>query len=148
MKKLLIAIALITLTASASFGQKKTNGDDQTLMKMEQEMSDAVTKGDTAVLDKYIAENASLTDPGGMMSNKAQFIAMLKSGDLKIQSTKIEDMKVQMFDNTAVVTYRTADKGTFKGTDITGNYRWTDVFVKSNGKWRLVAGHGTPIMQQ
>lgn len=144
MKNILIAIAFVLLLSATGFGQSA----EQTLMKMEQEMADAVAKGDMTVMDKYVAENATLTDPGGIVSTKAQLKAIFKSGDLKIQSSKIEGMKVQMFGNTAVVTYRTTDKGTFKGRDISGNYQWTDVFVKMNGKWQLVAGQGTPIMEQ
>ncbi len=146
MKKLYIAIAFMTLFGSLGYGQKMTA--EQTLMKMEQEMTDAVIKGDMTVYDKYAADNAVFTDPGGVLTNKAQSIAMFKAGDLKIESSKIEGMKVQMFGNTAVVTYRTTDKGMYKGRDISGQYSWTDVFVKMGGKWKLVAGQGTPIMKQ
>ncbi len=146
MKKLFIAIAFMMLFGSLAYGQKMTV--EQTLVKMEQEMADAVVKSDTSVFDKYAADNAVFTDPGGMLANKAQVIAMFKAGDLKIESSKIEDMKVQMFGNTAVVTYRTTDKGMYKGKDISGQYSWTDVFVKMGGKWKLVAGQGTPIMKQ
>jgi ketosteroid isomerase-like protein len=121
---------------------------EQTLMKMEQEIADAIVKSDTSVFDKYVADNGTFTDPGGMLMSKAQTMAMFKSGDLKLESIKIEGMKVQMFGNTAVVTYTTMDKGMYKDKDISGQYRWTDVFVKMSGKWKLVAGQGTPIMQQ
>ena len=80
-----------------------------------------------------------------MVSTKAQNIADMKQGALKIESSKIEDMKVRVYGDTAVVTYATTDKGTYKGRDISGQYRWTDVFVKQNGKWQLVSGQGTPI---
>jgi ketosteroid isomerase-like protein len=147
MKKLFIAIALMTLFGSLTYGQKKMT-DEQTIMKMEQEMMDGVIKGDVSAYDKYVADSAVFTDPGGMLVNKAQSIAMFKAGDLKFESSKIDGMKVQMFGNTAVVTFTTTDKGTYKGRDISGQYRWTDVFVKMGGKWKLVAGQGTLIMQQ
>ncbi len=146
MKTLFIAITLMMLFGSLAYGQKKMTVE-QTLMKMEQEMTDAVVKGDISVFDKYAADNATFTDPGGMMSNKAQAIASFKSGDLKIESSKIDGMKVQMFGDTAIVTYGTTDKGMYKGRDISGQYRWTDVFVKMGGKWKMVASQGTPIMQ-
>ncbi len=145
MKKLFIAIAFMMLLGSLAYGQKKMTVE-QTIMKMEQEMADAVVKSDTSVFDKYSADNGSFTDPGGMLTTKAQTIALFKSGDLKIESSKIEGMKVQMFDNTAVVTYTTTDKGMFKGRDISGQYRWTDVFVKMGGKWKMIASQGTAIM--
>ncbi|MEO6588429.1 MAG: nuclear transport factor 2 family protein [Pyrinomonadaceae bacterium] len=147
MKKLFIAIALMTLFGSFAYGQKKMT-DEQTIMKMEQEMTDGVIKGDVSANDKYAADSAVFTDPGGMMMNKAQSMAMFKSGDLKIESSKIDGMKVQMFGDTAIATYTTMDKGMYKGRDISGQYRWTDVFVKMGGKWKLVAGQGTPIVQQ
>ncbi len=147
MKKLFVAIALMMVFGSLAYGQKKMTVEE-TIMKMEQEMTDAFIKGDTSVFEKYGADNATFTDPGGMMMNKAQTMAMFKSGDLKLESSKIDGMKVQMFGDTAVVTYTTMDKGMYKGRDISGQYRWTDVFVKMGGKWKLVAGQGTPIMQQ
>jgi ketosteroid isomerase-like protein len=147
MKKLFIAIALMTLFGSLTYGQKKMT-DEQTIMKMEQEMMDGVIKGDMSAYDKYAADNAVFTDPGGMLVTKAQTMAMFKAGDLKIESSKIDGMKVQMFGDTAIVTYTTTDKGAYKGRDISGQYRWTDVFVKTGGKWKMVAGQGTPIMQQ
>ncbi len=146
MKKLFVTMTLMMVFGSLGYGQKMTT--EQTLMKMEQEMAEAIVKGDTSVWDKYSTDNSVFTDPGGMLMTKAQSLAMFKSGDLKIESTKIDNMKVQMFGNTAVVTYTTVDKGTWKDRDISGEYRWTDVFVKTGGKWKLVAGQGTPIMKQ
>ncbi len=144
MKKLFIAITFMMLFGSLAYGQKMTV--EQSLMKMEQEISDAIVKGDTSVFDKYAADNAVLTDPGGMFMNKAQVIALFKSGDLKFESSKIDEMKVQMFGKTAIVTYRTTDKGSFKGKDISGQVRWTDTFVKMGSNWMMVASQGTPIM--
>ncbi|CAN5475145.1 MAG: nuclear transport factor 2 family protein [Pyrinomonadaceae bacterium] len=146
MKKLFVTMTLMMVFGSLGYGQKMTT--EQTLMKMEQEMADAIVKGDMSVYDKYSADNSVFTDPGGMMMTKAQSLAMFKSGDLKLESIKMDNMKVQMFGNTAVVTYTSMDKGTYKGRDISGEYRWTDVFVKTGGKWKLVAGQGTPIMKQ
>ena len=145
MKNLCLVIAIMMLFGSLAYGQKMTT--EQTLMKMEQEMADAIVKGDTSVWNKYSADNSVFTDPGGMMMNKAQSMAMFKSGDLKLESIKMDNMKVQMFGNTAVVTYTSMDKGTYKGKDISGEYRWTDVFAKVGGKWKLIAGQGTPVMK-
>src|SRR5215210_2512762 len=147
MKKITISIALILLVASLAFGQKKMTVE-QTLTKIEQDMSDAVVKGDTTVFDKYLDAQAAITDPGGMLLDKTRTIALFKSGDLKFESTKVDNVKVRLFGGTAIVTYRTTDKGTFKGQPINGQTQWTDTFVKTGGKWLVVATQGTPIMPQ
>lgn len=61
-------------------------------------------------------------------------------------SSKLEDIRVQVYGDAAVVTLRSIEKGTtYKGKDLSGHYRWTDVFVKRNGSWQMVATHGTRI---
>lgn len=144
MKTLFLAIALTTLFGSLAYGQKMTA--EKTIMKMEQEITDGLVKGDTTLFEKYTVAETAFTDPGGMLLSKSQLMAQFKSGDLKLESSKIEGMKVQMFGNTAVATYATTDKGMFKTRDISGRYRWTDVFVKIRGKWQMVASQGTPVM--
>lgn len=100
MKKLFIAISLMMLFCSLAYGQKKMTVE-QTIMNMEQEMTDAFMKGDMTVYEKYTTDTTTFTDPGGMLMNKAQLMAQFKSGDLKLESSKIDGMKVQMFDKTA-----------------------------------------------
>jgi ketosteroid isomerase-like protein len=153
--KSFLAVAVLTITAipiafaqTTDSGKKQSGSVEQTLMNAEQEIVDAVVKGDTSVLEKYLADDTIFTDPGGMVMDKAQFIADLKAGNLKLESSKLDDMKVHVHGNAAVVTYGTTDKGAYKGKDTSGNYRWTDVFVKRKGSWQLVAGQGTRVAQQ
>ena len=151
MKPIFVSVVVLTLTFSLASGQakdssKKQSGNvEQTLMRIEQELLDALLKNDVSANQKYLAETYVFTAPDGEVMDKARSIADLKSGDLKFESSKFEDMKVQVYGDTAIVTYATTDKGTYKGKDLSGRYRWTDVFIKRNGNWQLVAGHGAPI---
>jgi ketosteroid isomerase-like protein len=105
----------------------------------------AALKGDASANERYLADTFVFTGPDGTVENKAQAIADLKSGDLKLQSASLDGSKVQVYGDTAVVTYSSNDKGTYKGKDISGKTRWTDVFVNRNGRWQLVATHGTML---
>jgi hypothetical protein len=43
----------------------------------------------------------------------------------------------------AVVTGKLVERGHFKSADLTGTYRFTDVWAKRNGRWQLVRGQET-----
>lgn len=143
---ILLALATTTIAVAQTANTKQGGGNvEQTLMKIEQEMLDALLKGDPSAAKKHMADTFVFTAPDGDMQNKAQFLADVTSGNLKIEASTNSDMKVQSYDNAAVVTYRSKDKGSYKGKDISGDYRWTDFFVNKDGRWQLVAGHGTSL---
>ena len=67
----------------------------------------------------------------------------LKSGDVKFESIQMTDTRVQDFGDIAVVTGRLVEKAQDKNADISGTYRFTDVWAKRKGKWEHVAGQET-----
>jgi hypothetical protein len=95
--------------------------------------------------EQIFADDAVLTTPDGATHTKAQLLADVKSGALVLESSTISDMKVRVYGNAGVATYITTDKGKYKGQDISGRFRWTDVFVSRAGAWQIVAAQGTPI---
>ena len=153
MKRTLMIIALVTAastfaliqTGSVAGGQ---GGDEQTLMRIEQELTDAMLKGDASAVERHYADAFTFTTPDGETADKAQVVSSLKTGALKFEASKIDDMKVRVYGDTAVVTSRTTDKGSVNGVDVSGQYRWMDVFVRRGGRWQLVAAQGTRVAQQ
>jgi ketosteroid isomerase-like protein len=158
MKHIPLALALAMAATPLAYGQtpekkpappaasKSADASaEQTLMKMEHDAAAALIKRDAAAFGKIFADDAVLTTPDGMQQTKAQLLADVKSGSLVLESSDISDMKVRVHGDAAVVTYITTDKGRYKGQDISGRFRWTDVFVRHGGAWQLVASQGTPI---
>ena len=157
MKRIVSVVVFVVAAASMVFAQaadtrKPSAGTgtpaqdtEATLLKMERDAAAALTKRDVAGFSAIFAADAILTGPDGAVQTKAQLLADVKSGALAIQSTEISDLKVRVFGESAVATYTTTDKGKYKDRDISGRYRWIDVFVRRGGKWQIVAGQGTPI---
>jgi ketosteroid isomerase-like protein len=147
------AAAIGLLTPCLLFGQSDTTSTgknskiESELIKLEDGFNEALIKGDTAYLERYDADELTDTDPAGSVTTKAQDIANIKSGALTITSVTNDDYKVQVYGNTAVVTYRATGKGQYKGQDISGQYRGTDTWVKRHGQWQLVASHASRIAQ-
>ena len=148
MARLLVFGGILSALCCSMFAQSKERpsaGTEQAVMRIERELLNAVLKGDASANERYLADTYVFTGPDGTVENKAQAIADLKSGDLKLQSASLDGAKVQVYGDTAVVTYSSNDKGTYKGKDISGKTRWTDVFVNRNGRWQVVASHGSML---
>jgi len=146
---LTVVLALPTITLAKEKRTGATADVEATIKKIEQELSDTIVKSDTSAFEKYLASDYLGIGPDGVTQNKSELLSDIKSGTLKLESSTYSDMKVQVAGaDMAVVVYRSDDKGTYKGKDITGQYRWLDVFVKRDGKWQIAIDQGTPIAKQ
>ena len=146
---LTVVLALPTITLAKEKGTGATADVEATIKEIEQELTDTIVKSDTSAFEKYLASDYLGIGPDGVTQNKSELLADIKSGTLKLESSTLSDMKVQVADpDMPVVVYRSTDKGTYKGKDVTGEYRWLDVFVKRGGKWQIAIDQGTPIAKQ
>jgi ketosteroid isomerase-like protein len=148
MKNVLAVALLCLLSLSLAAGQKasKSSVEDQ-IKKHEQDWAQAVVKEGAASVDQYEADDIITTDPSGRVTNKAEDKTDLSSGDYKIQSEELSDLKVHIYGNTAVAAATNTMKGTYKGQDLSGKYRFTDTWVKRNGKWQVVASQYTKVLE-
>jgi hypothetical protein len=146
----LLAIVVLTITAmslaqTTDKGTEKHGHDEGLVMQIERDLTAAIQKGDTSPFERYLADTYVFTDADGGVMDKTRLVSDLKSGDLKLETSMLDDLKVQVYDKTAVATFSTNDKGSYKGKDISGQYRWTDVFIKRKGQWQMVASQGTRL---
>ena len=147
---------ILSVTPWLLFGQatpqpaapSKNASVEQQLIKLEDGWGDAMVKADVAFLDRILADDFVNTDIEGSVTNKAQDVADLKSGDLKVTSCVADDYKVRVYGNAAVVTGRCTFKAQFKGKDSSSEFRWTDTWVKRAGHWQCVASQQTKIAEK
>ncbi len=145
----LLAAAQTTEKAAVSKGTAAQGEDVAAQLKaLENAWSEAMLKHDATALDAILDDSLVETGPAGTVSNKAMDLADLKAGEPKLELFSLADMKVHVYGNAAVVTGRFTLKGTYKGEDMSGTGRFTDTFVKRNGKWRCVASQATMIPQK
>ena len=52
---------------------------------------------------------------------------------------------MNLFGETAIVRGRTTASGTLNGAPVSARIRFTDVFIKRNGRWVAVASHASPV---
>jgi ketosteroid isomerase-like protein len=150
MKRIAFVVGLVVLVFGvavlAQTGEKpKGQTAEQELLKLEQEWTNADLKDDWATMDRILADDYVLTDRDGFVSTKAQVLAYMKSGEGKILTLAIDDMKVRVYGDAAVVTLRATIKETYKGEEISDVVRITNTWIKKAGRWQCVATHGSRI---
>lgn len=118
---------------------------EQILAKLEQDWVDASLKKDTAFVDRLLADDYVGIAPDGTTWTKSKQIESLRSGDLKFESVTIDGIKVRVLGDTAVVTLGQTEKSQFQGKDTSGRTMWTDIFMKKNGRWQIIANHGSRV---
>lgn len=101
----------------------------------------ADVKGDAATLDRLLADE--FTFVGG--PNKAQYLASIKSksADTYVESAISDDVQVQVYGTTAIVTGLDIVKGKNGGQSYENKYLYMDVWVKRSGRWQCVKTYST-----
>jgi len=114
---------------------------EQALIQTERDWAQALVTGDQAALDRILAADWIVTNGDGQLLTKAQELAPWKSGAVKYTAFTVDDFKVRVFGDTAIVAGRSTVNGTENGKDISGQERFTDVFVRRDGRWQAVSTH-------
>ena len=120
--------------------KSQTRDTTKELVALEQNFNDALVRSDWKAVEQLYADDVTFTNSDGSVSHKSDTIGEIKSGNTKFDSIEISDVKVQELGNVAVVTGKLFERGHYKTTDLTGTYRFTNVWAKQDGRWRLVAG--------
>ena len=102
---------------------------------------------DTAFLEQYLADDYVSTFPDGTVLDKQGEIESLKSGDIALTEMTPSEMNVRTYDGAAVITGRSTIKANVKGKKVSGEYRFTDVWIKQDNHWRAVASQVTRIAE-
>src|SRR5215208_5197763 len=150
----IFAAALLTAVASTLvLGQRgaarprvQPAGDEEALGRLVREWADAVVHGDLQRLDAIQADDFKGASEGKGFDKRALREA-LRSGLMKVAAWTMEDVKVSVKGNSAVVTGKsTLTNATYMGQDFSGEYEWTDRFVRQkNGNWRAVSSQSKRV---
>lgn len=142
MEVLMTKLLLPFVLATAISAQTKI---EQELIALEHQIGAAVVQQDIAFLERVWADDFTYGGVRGELRTKAEVLSDIKSGGLKFELLKFDDLHVRVYGSTAVVNGRATTKGQGPLGEISGQYRYTRVYVKRRGQWRLIAFQGTPI---
>lgn len=126
------------------------------IIKLEREWADSNKTHNSEAVKRIVSDNAVIVYPDGSTATKADEVKTIESGSITAESYEILDSKVTVIDgDSAFITGRGVIKngkivvpGQKKPIDISGEYRFLDVYAKRDGKWQVVASQATKILPQ
>lgn len=134
---------------SAAQGAQTQGAVEQKVMQLEHDVAKAFASADIAVVERFEAPDYIFTGPGGSVTGRADDVNDLKTGNFKAEAIDLDDMKVHVYGDTAVVTGKVTLKNCkYRGNDLSGDYRFTDVWTKTNAGWQVIASQSSPLAKR
>lgn len=133
--------------SSAAMGSattRESGGVSDQLKRLEDEWARATMTKDRSIVDRIEGDDYVFVMPDGNVRNKTQDLDALAKANYTAFNNR--DLQVRMLSNdTAEVLGVTHIAGTENGQDISGDYRFTDVWVNKNGRWQAVSTQATKV---
>ena len=122
---------------------------ERELRTLHSDLARLMSKNDAQGLGVHLSDDWTFTSANGNVLAKAEFLASIKSGELKFESLTFADTKVRFYESTAVVSASSTVKAVFKGVDVHDPQRSTDIFVRDDhGRWKCVLTHVTRVAKK
>ncbi len=114
---------------------------EQEILKLEEEYRQAAMRLDAVALDRIYADDLIVTAPNGMLCGKAAALgeAHQATGKVTIETYEKDEIKVRRQGDAAVANFRLTIKSQYEGQPINRQYRITNVWMKREGHWQIVA---------
>ena len=129
-----IIVLLVIMMAQFTFAQSTA----------EQEIIDLSKQKWQWMADKNVDKLASLFHDESKFVHmsgswkKARELEIIESGSIWYKNTIVHDTDVEIIDNTAVVWSRITLEAHVRGNDVSTEFTATEVYVKVEGKWKLL----------
>jgi ketosteroid isomerase-like protein len=146
MNRLWIMLPLWALAfAVPGFAQESSEAE---LNRLEDLRYEAMKNVDASTLDQIFAEEFVYQTLQGITHTKASYIKAVTSGDTKINSYQRSNSRVRFYGDNAVVMAHAQLNVSFKGEPRDVSLFYTNVWVKRDGRWQLVARQSTALPKQ
>jgi ketosteroid isomerase-like protein len=145
----LIAAALLLAElggATVPTTQAGEKDDVKTLLQLENDMAQAWVQRDTQTLERILADDYTLGGIGDFWIDKDEYVAGLDNPEFRTTSAIVDDLRVRVYGDAAVVTGRAVYRGSSKKEGkYVRRFRFTDTFIRRDGAWKCVATHASGL---
>lgn len=142
---LICACALLCSLVAGPSLRAQEGAAEQKLRSTEAELCEAFRKGDAKTIERIEDERYTLTDSRGTVTGRDSDVGEAKKGDPRYGEFRNHSQKLRFYGDTAVVNGITSLKGESGGKAFSGDFQYTDTWVRRNGEWKIVSSHATRL---
>ena len=119
------------------------NEVEKDIFRMEEELTQTESRLDVDALNRIYADDIMVTAPIGTCVDKPAVMSEIRMAAEKavIGRYDKDDLKVRAYGDTAVSSYRMTAWATVEGTEIKRALCITNVWMRRNSHWQIVARH-------
>ncbi len=108
------------------------------IIESEHQWAESIASGETAAVERFLAEDFVGVDTDGSFYDKAKAISDSREGPKEFISNHANDVKVRFYGDAAVA-QGSESWVRRSGSPLRGRFVWTDTWIKRNGRWQVVA---------
>ena len=136
-----IFCCILLAVGAVSVAAQQADPRESKLMVLERLWNEAQVNRDSSALDALVSSRFVNTEWDGEISDKQKFLADIRDPRFKPTLANIQEVKMNFFGETAVITGIYHTQGTYQGKPYDHVGRFTDTWVMDQGKWQCVASH-------
>jgi ketosteroid isomerase-like protein len=141
-------IALPCVAQQQGLPRSEKHESKHEIDQLEESWRLAELRANISALSSLLADDYMAITASGTLQTKDQSLALLRSGATRFTSLELSDRKVRFYGVTAVVTSTAQVRGVTPDGDLSGNYRYTRVYVRdAAGKWKIVSFEASRIRE-
>jgi hypothetical protein len=143
LKQILFMILLSSINAAFAQTEKEKESLEIEVRKMDQAQAEANLKGDTAAINKFWPADFIINNQFNQVDNGER----IRKGIVTYASFVRNIEVVKIHGNTAIVmgNETVVPKGTSPDAGKTWHRRYTNIWMKMNGRWWMVARHAHSV---
>jgi len=140
----LFCLAMVLAFARPALAQD-VKSDQDTLIELEMMWDEAFHSQDAAFIETILAPEFLATYGDGTRGDRDKELALVHEQNQQIDSSHLENFRIEVFRDTAVVWFTQVLVGPVQGVPTEVQYQYMDVWVIRDGKWLCVGSQSTRV---
>jgi ketosteroid isomerase-like protein len=136
-----VGFVLCILAGLAAPLVAQEKNDAAYVRSLELQWTESYKQRQVNILSSLLADDFVITIEDGSTYSKTGYISHSAEPSVHVDVAEMSDIKVRMHGSTAVLTGAYHERGESNGKPYEYHDRFTDVWMKSGGKWQVIASH-------